>query len=177
MAENHGSARGAEYFHLQARRAWAAALFIVAAWTAAIIAAPLFAAGEMNSISGPVYFFFSHLCHQIPERSFHVLGHQFAVCSRCSGVYVGLLAGFLAYPLLRKLEEIEPLPRIWLFLALIPIGVDWTLGVMGIWENTHLSRFVTGLILGLACAVYIIPAVVEITRNFQFGRIFAKSSR
>lgn len=177
LAENHDSAADAEYFHLQARRAWTAALFVVAAWTAAILAAPLLAAHEMTNISGPIYYFFSHLCHQIPDRSFHLLGHQFAVCSRCSGVYFGLLAGVLLYPLLQKLEEIEPLPRVWLFLALIPIGTDWSLGVMGIWENTHLSRFATGLILGIACAIYIIPAIVEITRNSQFGRIFAKFSR
>ncbi|HBR56833.1 MAG TPA: hypothetical protein DEA22_05095 [Blastocatellia bacterium] len=175
--ENKGSAKSAEYLHHQARLVWTAALFVVAAWAAAIITAPLLAAFGFNGISGPIYYFFSHLCHQMPGRSFHTLGHQFAVCSRCSGVYFGLLAAFLAYPLLRKMEEIEPLPRIWLFLALIPIGADWSLGIFGIWENTHLSRFITGLILGGACAVYIIPALVEIARNTRIGGVLARSFR
>lgn len=174
-AENFGLE--AEYFYFQARRVWTAALFIVAAWSAAIVAAPFFAAAELNGISNPIYYFFSHLCHQMPGRSFHALGHQFAVCSRCSGVYIGLLAGLAAYPLLRRLEDIKPFARIWLFLALIPIGVDWTLGIVGIWENTHLSRFSTGLILGAACAVYIIPALVEIARNTRLGHIMAKESK
>jgi hypothetical protein len=47
---------------------------------------------------------------------------------------------------------------------MIPIGVDWSLGAFGIWENTYLSRFITGLILGATCAIYIVPALVEIFR-------------
>jgi uncharacterized membrane protein len=84
----------------------------------------------------------------MPERSFHLDGHALAVCSRCFGVYFGLVAGFAAYPFFRPIDEIEPLARFWLFLALVPISVDWSLGVFGIWENTHLTRFVTGAILG-----------------------------
>jgi uncharacterized membrane protein len=68
---------------------------------------------------------------------------------------------------IRKVDEIEPLPRFWLFLAMIPIGIDWSLGVFGICENTHLSRFLTGLILGAACAIYIVPALVEIFRYLK----------
>ena len=47
---------------------------------------------------------------------------------------------------------------------MVPIAIDWSLGAFGIWENTHLSRFITGLILGAACAIYIVPALVEIFR-------------
>jgi uncharacterized membrane protein len=78
-----------------------------------------------------------------------------------------LLFGFVIYPIFRKIEDIEPLPRLWLFLAMVPMGVDWALGAFDVWENTHLSRFITGLILGAACAVYIVPAVVEIFRYLR----------
>jgi uncharacterized membrane protein len=78
--------------------------------------------------------------------------------------------GFAVYPLWRKVDDIEPLPRIWLFLAMVPIGIDWGLTIFGIWENTHLSRLVTGLILGFACATYIIPALVEIFRYLLLKR-------
>jgi uncharacterized membrane protein len=119
----------------------------------------------MNNISGisnPLYNFFSFLCHQNSERSFNLGEHAFAVCSRCFGVYFGLFFGFVVYPLLRPIDEIEPLPRFWLFLAIIPMGIDWFLGVFGIWDNTHLSRFLTGAVLGAACALFIVPALVEI---------------
>jgi uncharacterized membrane protein len=82
-------------------------------------------------------------------------------------VYFGLLTGLVVYPLIRGVDDIEPLPRIWLFASMVPIAIDWSLGVFGIWENNHASRFITGLILGFTCAVYILPALVEIVRNFS----------
>jgi uncharacterized membrane protein len=78
-----------------------------------------------------------------------------------------LVAGLLIYPLWRRLDDIEPLPRKWLILSIIPMGVDWSLTVFDIWENTFATRFITGLILGIACATYIVPAVVEIVRNLS----------
>jgi uncharacterized membrane protein len=143
----------------QARTVWLITSAVVAIWVGLILAAPIF---ESSSI----YHFFSYICHQIPQRSLHLAGHQLAACTRCSGVYFGLLAGILAYPLWRAIDEVEPIPRFWLFLSLIPMVVDVSINALGIWENTHLSRIITGLILGFACATFIVPALVEITRNF-----------
>jgi uncharacterized membrane protein len=53
---------------------------------------------------------------------------------------------------------------------LVPIGIDWLLGVLDIWENTYASRFITGMILGFACAVFVVPAVVETARNLMGKR-------
>jgi len=162
--ENYIPQNFAERFRKQAWKVWFVSALVVLVWVFAILLAPVAKANGFESISAPIYRFFSYICHQIPERSLHIENHQFAVCSRCFGVYFGLFFGFFIYPLFRKIDDIEPLPRIWLFLAMIPIGVDWSLGAFGIWENTHLSRFITGLILGAACAIYIVPALVEIFR-------------
>ena len=143
---------------------------IVALWTLAIIAAPVAKANDLLTIANPLFSFFSYICHQIPDRSFHVLGEQFGVCSRCFGVYFGILAGFAAYPIWRSIDTTEPLPRFWLFLSIIPISIDWSLTIFGIWENTQWSRFITGLILGFACAIFIVPAAVEIARNLTYRR-------
>ena len=148
----------------QAWTVWGISFLVVFVWFFLILLAPLTEAGNYTNISDPIYKFFSYVCHQIPSRSFHVAEHQFAVCSRCFGIYSGLLAGFIVYPFFQKIEETEPLPRFWLFLAMVPIGIDWTLGVFNIWENTHFSRFATGMILGVACAVYIVPALIELFR-------------
>lgn len=156
----------ARYFRSQAYKIWGVTAAIVFVWVAATVLPALSPGG----VGGPVYSFFSYICHQIPDRSMHIDGHPLAVCSRCFGVYFGLLAGLAAYPLWRRVDEIEPLPRTWLFLSLVPIGIDWSLTVFGIWENTHLSRFLTGTILGSACAIYIVPAAVEIGRNMSLRR-------
>ncbi|MEO6656152.1 MAG: DUF2085 domain-containing protein, partial [Pyrinomonadaceae bacterium] len=145
-------------------------LAVVLVWVSLIVLAPLAKTNGFAGLSAPLYHFFGFICHQIPERSFFIAGEQFGVCSRCFGVYFGLLAGFAVYPLWRPISGIEPLSRFWLFLSLIPISIDWALTIFGIWENTHLSRFITGLILGLACATFIVPALVEITRNLSLRR-------
>jgi uncharacterized membrane protein len=167
---NYSSIDMRRRFRTQAFRVWITVVVIAVAWVGLILAAPLLFSAGYSAMSSPVYTFFSYICHQTPERSLHLGEHPMAVCSRCFGVYFGLLAGTFLYPLWRPVDAVEPIPRFWLFLSLIPIGVDWSLGVFGIWENTHFSRFVTGSILGAACATYIVPAVVEIVRNLSHRR-------
>lgn len=169
-AESYTSIDDSKRFSAQARFVWMVATAVVFIWVALIVVAPLLLSAGVAGASSPLYTFFSYICHQIPERSLHLAGHQLAVCSRCSGVYFGLLLGILVYPLWRPIDEIEPIPRIWLFLSLIPITIDWSLTVFGIWENNHFSRILTGLILGAVCATFIVPALVEIVRNFSFRR-------
>ena len=154
-------------FRTQAMRVWFATIAVVIVWVGAILLAPVLAPTGAESFSSPIYSFFSYVCHQIPERSFHIADHQMAVCSRCFGVYFGLLVGIVIYPLWRSIDEIDPIPRFWLFLSLVPITIDWSLTIFGIWENTQVSRFITGSILGFACATFIVPALVEIVRNLS----------
>jgi len=142
---------------------WSIAVFLVGLVVFLILLAPFAEANGFSGISSPIYKFFSFLCHQMPSRSFFLENHSFAVCSRCFGIYFGLFSGLILYPFFRSIEETEPLPRFWLFLALIPMAIDWSLGFFGIWENTHFSRFMTGLIVGITCAIFIIPALVELT--------------
>lgn len=148
----------------QAIIVWGAFAFLIFLWIFLITLAPVAEAANLTGVSNPIYKFFSYLCHQNSSRSFHFGENALAVCARCFGVYFGLFFGFVVYPFLRPIEETDPLPRFWLFLALIPMAIDWLLGVFEIWENTHLSRFLTGAITGAACAVFIIPALVEIFR-------------
>jgi hypothetical protein len=61
---------------------WAASATFAIAILAAIIAAPLLQSSGHRTVASKIYEYFSYLCHQIPERSFHLAGEQFAVCSR-----------------------------------------------------------------------------------------------
>ena len=166
-ADTYTPADQRERFHDQAIRVWIITTIVVLAWVASIVAAPL-----MDTPA--IYAFFSYICHQLPDRSFHLDGQPMAVCSRCIGVYAGLLVGTAVYPIWRPVEESEPISRLWLCLAVIPIAIDWSLTVFGIWENTHATRFITGLILGAACATFIMPALVDITKNLTSRRLQGK---
>jgi uncharacterized membrane protein len=150
----------------QAVKLWGAALFLVFLWLAFIIAAPMVKISGLEGFADSIYKFFSYVCHQISERSFHVGEHPFAVCTRCFGFYAGFFLGFIIYSFFRRLDDIESFPRIWLFLAIIPMAIDWSLGFFEIWENASLSRAMTGGILGFACAFFIVPALAEISRWF-----------
>ena len=165
--ENYVPQGFTEKFRWQAWKVWVISMLVVFGWVFLILLAPIGMLSGFENLSAGIYKAFGFICHQIDSRSFHIENHQFAVCTRCFGVYFGLTLGFLIYPLLRKIEEIEPIPRFWLFLSMIPIGVDWALGAFGIWENTAYSRFFTGLILGAACAIFIVPALVEIFRYLR----------
>ena len=166
-AANYVSLDMHRQFRAQAWKVWLMTLAVVSLWLGVIVLAPVLAGYGFSDLTSPLYTFFSYICHQMPDRSLHLLEHQMAVCSRCFGVYAGLLAGTAAYPLWRGLDDVEPLRRFWLFVALIPISIDWSLTMFGIWENTHLSRFITGLILGATCATFIVPAIVEVVRNLK----------
>ncbi len=148
----------------QAFFVWGAFALLTTLWIFLILLAPLAQANNLTDISGPIYKFCGYICHQISARSFFIENQPFAVCARCFGIYFGLLLGFLASPFLRPIEKAESPPRFWLLSAMIPMAVDWSLGFFGIWENTHLSRFLTGTILGAACAIFIVPALIEFFR-------------
>lgn len=138
-----------------------------------IVGAPLASAGGHNAIALGIYGMFSRLCHQIPERSFYIAGHQFAVCARCTGIYAGFAVATLGYPLLRSLRRADTPPRRWLFMAAVPLVIDFSLGFFGFWENTHLSRFLTGALLGSVAVFYIVPGLVDL-RLSELRQVFSR---
>ena len=102
------------------------------------------------------------------ERSFFIAGHQFAVCARCTGIYAGFTLATIVYPLVRSLRQVEAPPRKWLFLAATPLAIDFTVGFLGIWQNTHTSRFATGALLGAVAVFYVMPGLMDLSlRNWH----------
>jgi uncharacterized membrane protein len=141
---------------------WSIIVLGSVAITAAIVAAPL-ALGSGHLIWAlPIYRAFSLVCHQIPERSFFIAGHPFAVCARCFGLYAGFTLATIAYPLVRSLKKTDAPPRKWLFIAAVPLVIDYALGALGIWDNTHSSRFITGALLGAVAVFYVLPGLIDL---------------
>ena len=128
----------------------------------AIIAAPLALGSGHLLWALPIYHAFSLVCHQIPERSFFIAGHPFAVCARCFGLYAGFTLAAIAYPLISSLKKTDAPPRRWLFLAAVPLVIDYALGLFGIWNNTHSSRFITGALLGSVAVFYTMPGLIDL---------------
>jgi len=127
------------------------------------VAAPLALASGHAGFSEVIYQTFSYFCHQIPERSFHLAGHQFAVCSRCTGLYAGFAFATLALPLVRSLKRTDTPHVIWLLLSAVPLAIDFSLTYFGMWENNHLTRVTTGALFGAVAAIYVVPGLIELS--------------
>ncbi len=142
--------------------AWGAAAALGALFVGVIVLAPALRARGFLLSSEAIYQGLRVACHQQAERSFHFDGFPLAVCARCFGLYAGALAGLLAYPLVRPLGRTDAPARAWLLAAALPTSVDFALGVLGVWENTHLSRFLTALLLGLTVAFFVMPGLSDL---------------
>ncbi len=149
---------------------WAIACSIALTIVGLIVVAPMAQAYSHPSISAAIYKTFSFVCHQIPDRSFHLAGHQFGVCSRCTGLYAGFAVAALVYPLARSLRSTDTPSRLWLVLATLPLIVDFALGYFSIWENTHLSRFLTGALLSSVAVFYIMPGLIDLSSALPVRR-------
>jgi uncharacterized membrane protein len=142
---------------------WLIALVFALAICLLIIAAPFALVNGRSAIAFNIYLPFSYLCHQIPSRSFYFAEHPLAVCSRCTGIYAGFLLGVIVYPIVRSLRSTVTPERKWLFIAAIPLTIDFALEFLGIWHNTHSSRFFTGALLGSVVVFYVLPGLIELS--------------
>ncbi len=125
--------------------AWALALTATLTLLAGAVLPPFVGAAAPVLRAG-----FAPLCHQLVERSFVVAGVPFAVCHRCTGIYLGLVLGVLALPALRDRAQAWARHDRWLLLAsVLPVLVDWSGDVLGLWANTVGTRVITGVWFGI----------------------------
>jgi Predicted membrane protein (DUF2085) len=78
------------------------ALWAVALPLAAYAASQPHTSSVGFAVTFAVYGFASALCHQLPERSFHLWGAQMPVCARCAGIYIGAAIAALAAAALKR---------------------------------------------------------------------------
>lgn len=136
----------------------AAALF----WVGLQLAATLLSRHESwTVVAGPAYLIGALLCHQLPERSFHVGAAQWPVCARCAGIYAGAAAAALVSAIapLRALEAgAVARARLVLFAAVLPSAgtllYEWTTGI----APANGIRGAAGLLLGALVAWVVVGA-------------------
>jgi uncharacterized membrane protein len=124
-------------------------------WVALIVAAPAAATPTRSPLlSALTYHAGSLVCHQRPDRSFHLDGRRFAVCARCTGLYAGGALGLLLAAVLRRRWSTCG-TRIALAVALMPIAATVALEWLGLLDTSNLARFATGLPAGLVAGIVI----------------------
>ncbi len=101
-------------------------------------------AGEGSLLDAVVRSGFAPFCHQIPVRSPVVGTGHLVVCARCGGFYGGLaLAGGSAW-LAGALGVRWRVHTAW-FLLLLPLAVDGTANLVGLWNTPEALRAAIGL--------------------------------
>lgn len=139
-------------------------LFSIFFWFFLILIAPYltYLGGVYESISYFIYYLFSFICHQQPSRSFFLFEYKFAVCARCTGIYLGALIAVIIYSLFKEIDETKT-PSKWpLIISLIPIGIDGLGQLIGLWESNNFLRLITGFIFGFVVLFYLLPVYNEI---------------
>jgi len=125
----------------------------------------LFYAPYLKSISSPfsrfLYAVFSPTCHQNPSRCFYAFGNPVAVCSRCLGIYAGFFLGTLIFPLVKGLSTpVMPKAKTLILLS-IPIFIDATGNLVGLWTSPIWVRFLTGFIWAIILPFYFLAGLAD----------------
>ncbi|MFL6247679.1 MAG: DUF2085 domain-containing protein [Thermoanaerobaculia bacterium] len=100
---------------------------------------------------------FRFMCHGRVERCLELFSTPMPICARCTGIYLGLIAGLLAFPFMRWLRERTM--RVIAFIAIVPLGLDGVTQLLGFRESVNPLRVATGLIAGMAFGLWILSAV------------------
>lgn len=129
----------------------------------AIILTPIMinTTGFFSDLAVFLYALYSKSCHQIKERTFFIFGAYLPVCVRCFSIYTGFLIGSISFPIIRKFNFFN-FPKLWIFfIALSMIITDVGFHLVGLIENSFITRVITGGFIGFVSAFFIIPAFVN----------------
>ena len=126
---------------------------VVLLWAASLLLAAFAASGHAGALAygfaATIYAIGSQVCHQRPERSFHLWAVQLPVCARCTGIYFGAAAAAfarprpIARPLALLLASSAP--------AAATLVYEWTTGA----APANWIRALTGLLIGASVLVVI----------------------
>jgi uncharacterized membrane protein len=109
-----------------------------------------------------VYRIGDMLCHQKVERSYFINGNQMPFCSRCTGIFLGLPLGLMLSMFLSNKIRLTNRMVIVILLLILPLGIDGTLQLFGLWESKNIIRITTGALTGIAAAIAISLIIDEL---------------
>jgi uncharacterized membrane protein len=101
-------------------------------------------------------FWLSKLCHSQADRSFSIFNEPMLICARCTGIYSSLAVGILLTFFISFSKNLRKVAALLLISSSTVILVDVVGDYLLWWENTLLSRFITGGFLGLSLSSFFI---------------------
>jgi uncharacterized membrane protein len=138
-----------------------------------------------------IYIVYRPTCHQLPERSYFLGGHQFAYtaeelaasgveihpfsrdigneavgwkvafCQRDVAIYGSILVAGLVYAVIRRRWKGWKMPFRYYLLFLVPMAIDGILQLVGVHESTWVLRTISGVIFGVGSVFFAYPYLDE----------------
>ena len=90
------------------------------------------------------------ICHQKPDRCFFINNKPMLICSRCFGVYLGLVVGVIIpiiIPIIYSLSV--KIMYILMIVCVLPLALDGLTQFLGLRKSNNNLRFISGLITGI----------------------------
>jgi uncharacterized membrane protein len=137
---------------------------LAGAWAIAIVVAPLMRVsveGELvTRLAAMTYAIGAVVCHQLPERSFHLAGVQLPVCARCVALYVGGAIGLILWIVWRAPATRQSFRRAIVVLG-APAVITYGMNIVGAWDATNAVRAIASAPLGLALGAVVAAVTLE----------------
>jgi uncharacterized membrane protein len=129
------------------------------AWLALLILAPVLP----TPAAAALYAVGSQICHQRPERSFHLFAAQLPVCARCLGIYAGAALGSAVALGSRWRPRVTRLSS-WMLLVCgaIPTALTLVAEWSGAWGGSNSARATAGVPLGFVVALVVAQGVATL---------------
>ncbi|MEA4815800.1 MAG: DUF2085 domain-containing protein [Lachnospiraceae bacterium] len=114
-------------------------------------------------------FFANTVCHRMDSRSVFIYGKKLPLCARCTGIYIGVLVGFLMLCALKRLDFKKPPELKTAVLSavfLLPLMLDGAGSYFGFFGTANIIRIITGALCGVFFPAFFVLAI-NYTGNFE----------
>ena len=128
--------------------------FFICLWCFGIISPVFFHHEKVYQLAKPfLNLAYSQVCHQSHEKTVSLGGENILVCSRCTGIYLGVFLTGLFALIFSKITQ-----RIFnfLLLSLILMLIDVFFTTIGIYSYSKSFALLTGVFLGSALLLFVL---------------------
>jgi uncharacterized membrane protein len=127
---------------------------LISFWCFGIISPAIFHDVKAFLIAKPfLNQMYSTVCHQAHEKTMSFYGENLFVCSRCTGIYLGIfIIGLLSFTIKKKIKNSFPF---FLVSSLILLS-DVSFTTFGVYHYSKLIALLTGLLLGSTVLLFVL---------------------